>query len=100
MAERRLERLTAQDLLMLVADDFGWSEDIGVAAILGGTPLLRPHGPIPVDEAPPALAPPPPPPPPADEAGLLAACARLYRPRLDPTRPLWEASRLPGLPGR
>jgi hypothetical protein len=31
MAEpRRLERLSGQDLLMLWADDFGWSEDTGV----------------------------------------------------------------------
>ncbi|HEV2872102.1 MAG TPA: wax ester/triacylglycerol synthase domain-containing protein, partial [Actinomycetota bacterium] len=60
---RGLERLTAQDLLMLWADDFGWSEDI-------------------------------------DEAQLLRACAELYRRRLDPARPLWEALLLPGLPGR
>ena len=39
-------------------------------------------------------------PPPGDEAGLLAACARLYRRRLDRTRPLWEAWLLPGLPER
>ena len=51
MAERRrLERLTAQDLLMLVADDFGWSEDIGVLAILDGTRLLGPDGRVRVDE--------------------------------------------------
>ena len=51
MAEpRRLERLTAQDLLMLLADDFGWSEDIGVLAILDGTRLLGPDGRVRVDE--------------------------------------------------
>jgi hypothetical protein len=33
---RRLDRLTAQDLLMLLADDVGWSEDIGVLTILDG----------------------------------------------------------------
>ena len=41
MAEpRRLERLSGQDLLMLWADDFGWSEDIGVLGVLDGTRLL------------------------------------------------------------
>jgi diacylglycerol O-acyltransferase / wax synthase len=45
MAEpRRLERLTAQDLLMLWADDVGWSQDIGALAILDGTPLLDSDG--------------------------------------------------------
>jgi diacylglycerol O-acyltransferase len=45
MAEpRRLERLTAQDLLMLWADDFGWSENIGALAILDGTRLLDADG--------------------------------------------------------
>src|SRR5215218_10013018 len=138
MAERRrLERLTAQDLLMLVADDFGWSEDIGVLAILDGTRLLSPDGRVRVDEVRRRLEPRlhlvprfrqllhrprrglgwplwvdapafdiadhvrgNPLPGPGDEAGLLAACARLYRRRLDPTRPLWEAWLLPGLPRR
>ena len=36
---RRLDRLTAPDLWALWADDFGWSEDIGVLAILDGTRL-------------------------------------------------------------
>jgi diacylglycerol O-acyltransferase / wax synthase len=45
MAEaRRLDRLTASDLFMLWADDFGWSQDIGVLAILDGTRLLDRHG--------------------------------------------------------
>jgi hypothetical protein len=45
MAEpRRLDRLTAQDLFMLWAGDFGWSQDIGVVAILDGTRLLDPDG--------------------------------------------------------
>jgi WS/DGAT/MGAT family acyltransferase len=45
MAETRpLERLTASDLFMLWADDFGWSQDIGVLAILDGTRLLDPDG--------------------------------------------------------
>jgi diacylglycerol O-acyltransferase len=45
MAEpRRLDRLTAQDLFMLWAGDFGWSQDIGALAILDGTRLLDPDG--------------------------------------------------------
>ena len=32
---------------------------------------------------------------PGDEGQLLAACARLYRRRLDPSRPLWEAGSCP-----
>jgi diacylglycerol O-acyltransferase / wax synthase len=131
-----LERLTAQDLLMLLADDFGWSEDIGVLATLDGTRLLDPDGRVRVDEVRRRLEPrlhlvprfrqllyrprwglgwplwvdAPTfdladhvrvhPVPRADEEELLAACARLYRRRLDPTRPLWEAWLLPGLPGR
>ncbi|HSO55370.1 MAG TPA: wax ester/triacylglycerol synthase domain-containing protein, partial [Actinomycetes bacterium] len=133
----RLERLTAQDLLMLWADDFGWSEDIGVLAVLDGARLLDGDGRVRVDEVRRRLegrlhlvprlrqllyrprwglgrplwvdaasfdlaehvrvhplA------PPGDEAQLLAACAELYRRRLDPARPLWEAWLLPGLPDR
>jgi diacylglycerol O-acyltransferase / wax synthase len=132
-----LDRLTAQDLLMLGADGFGWSEDIGVLAILDGTRPLDGDGRVRIDEvrrrleaklhlvprfrqllyrpgrglgrplwvdAPrfdladhvrvhPVAAP-------GDQAQLLAACARLYRRRLDPSRPLWEAWFLPGLPAR
>jgi hypothetical protein len=45
MAEARLvDRLTASDLFMLWADDFGWSQDIGVLAILDGTRLLDRDG--------------------------------------------------------
>jgi hypothetical protein len=47
---RGLERLTAQDLLMLWADDFGWSEDIGVLAVLDGARLLDGDGRVRVDE--------------------------------------------------
>jgi hypothetical protein len=37
MAEtRRLERLNASDLYLLLWDDYGWSGDIGVLAILDG----------------------------------------------------------------
>src|SRR5215211_6950567 len=41
---RPMERLTAQDLLMLWADDFGWPQDIGALAILDGTRLLDDDG--------------------------------------------------------
>jgi diacylglycerol O-acyltransferase len=47
---RRLDRLTAQDLFMLWADDYGWSQDIGVLAILDGTRLLDPDGRIRIDD--------------------------------------------------
>jgi diacylglycerol O-acyltransferase / wax synthase len=120
---------------MLWADDFGWSEDIGVLAVLDGTRLLDGQGRVRVEavrrhlesrlslvprfrqllyrprrglgwplwvDAPAIdlayhvqvlqLA------APGDEAQLLATCARLCRRRLDPSRPLWEAWLLPGLP--
>jgi diacylglycerol O-acyltransferase / wax synthase len=45
MAEpRRIDRLTAQDLLMLWPDELGWPEDIGALAILDGTRLLDRDG--------------------------------------------------------
>src|SRR5215217_459625 len=45
MAEaRRLERLTASDLFLLLWDDYGWSSDIGGLAILDGTRLLDRDG--------------------------------------------------------
>ena len=134
---RGLERLTTQDLLMLWADDFGWSEDIGVLAVLDGARLLDGDGRVRVDEVRRRLEPRlhlvprlrqllcrprwglgwplwvdaasfdladhvrvHPLAPPGDEAQLLAACAELYRRRLNPARPLWEAWLLPGLPGR
>jgi hypothetical protein len=131
------ERLTAQDLLMLWPDEYGWSEDIGVLAILDGARLLDGDGRVRVEEVrrrlEPRLALVPrfrqllyrprwglgrplwvdaaafdlaghvrvhPLAPPGDQAQLLAACARLCRRRLDPSRPLWEAWLLPGLPDR
>ena len=45
-----LERLTAQDLLMLWPDEYGWSEDIGVLAILDGARLLDGDGRVRVEE--------------------------------------------------
>ena len=136
MAEpRRMDRLTAQDLFMLWGGDFGWSQDIGVLAILDGTRLLDPDGRVRIDEVrrrlEPRLALVPrfrqllyrprrglgwplwvdapsfdladhvqvfPLAAPADEAQLLQACADLYERRLDPSRPLWQAWLLPGLP--
>jgi diacylglycerol O-acyltransferase / wax synthase len=51
MAEpRRMDRLTASDLFMLWAGDFGWSQDIGALAILDGTRLLDHGGRIRIDE--------------------------------------------------
>ena len=41
---RRLERLTASDLFLLMWDDYGWSSDIGGLAILDGTSLLDRDG--------------------------------------------------------
>lgn len=41
---RRLERLNAADFYVLMWDDFGWSGDIGVLAILDGTRLLDDDG--------------------------------------------------------
>jgi diacylglycerol O-acyltransferase / wax synthase len=41
---RRLERLTAQDLMTLWWDDFGWPGDIGALAILDGPGLLDGDG--------------------------------------------------------
>jgi diacylglycerol O-acyltransferase len=138
MAETRLvDRLTASDLFMLWADDFGWSQDIGVLAILDGTRLLDRDGRINIEAVrrhiEPRLALVPrfrqllyrprrglgwplwvdaqsfdladhvrvhPLAAPGDQAQLLAACAQLYRRRPDPSRPLWEAWFLPGLPER
>src|SRR5512132_1460069 len=134
-APRRLERLTAQDLFMLWAGDFGWSQDIGALAILDGTRLLDPNGRVRIDEVRRRLEPRlhlvphfrqllyrprrglgwplwvdapaldlaehlrvQPLAAPGDEAQLLAACAQLYQQRLDPSRPLWRAWLLPGLP--
>lgn len=39
-----MERLTAQDLMMVRPEDLGWPQDIGALAILEGTDLLNPEG--------------------------------------------------------
>ncbi|MET9273109.1 wax ester/triacylglycerol synthase family O-acyltransferase [Kribbella sp. NPDC003557] len=46
---RRLERLTASDLFLLLWDDYGWSTDIGGLAVLDGTSLLDENGRVRVD---------------------------------------------------
>lgn len=138
MAEtRRLERLNASDLYVLLWDDFGWSGDIGVLAILDGTQLLDRDGRVRIEAVRERLEPRLqlvprfrqclyrprlglgwplwvdaqsfdladhvrvfPLAAPGDQDQLLQACAQLTRRRLDPSRPLWEAWLLPGLPQR
>jgi len=45
-----VERLTAQDLSMIWADDFGWPEDIGAVAILEGETLFDAAGRFKIEE--------------------------------------------------
>ena len=76
-----LDRLTAQDLLMLGADDFGWSEDIGVLAVLDGTRLLDGDGRVRIDEVRRRLEP---------KLHLVPRFRQLlYRPRRGLGWPLW-----------
>ena len=78
---RPMERLTAQDLLMLWPDDFGWPEDIGVIAILDGTSLLDPDGRIRIEAIHRQLAP---------RLQLVPRFRQLlYRPRRGLGWPLW-----------
>jgi diacylglycerol O-acyltransferase / wax synthase len=50
MAETpQLDRLTASDMFMLMWDDYGWPNEIGVLAILDGTGLLDHDGRVQVD---------------------------------------------------
>jgi diacylglycerol O-acyltransferase len=80
-APRRLERLTAQDLFMLWAGDFGWSQDIGVLAILDGTRLLDPDGRVRIAEVRRRLEP---------RLHLVPRFRQLlYRPRRGLGWPLW-----------
>lgn len=44
-----LERLTAQDLMMVWPEDLGWSQDIGALAILDGDGLLGSDGGFPIE---------------------------------------------------
>jgi diacylglycerol O-acyltransferase / wax synthase len=82
MAEpRRMDRLTASDLFMLWAGDYGWSQDIGVLAILDGTWLLDPDGRVRIDEVRRRLEP---------RLHLVPRFRQLlYRPRRGLGWPLW-----------
>jgi diacylglycerol O-acyltransferase / wax synthase len=76
-----MERLNAQDLLMLWPDDFGWPEDIGAIAILDGTSLLDPDGRIRIEAIHRQLAP---------RLQLVPRFRQLlYRPRRGLGWPLW-----------
>jgi WS/DGAT/MGAT family acyltransferase len=44
-----MERLGAQDLSMVLPDDFGWPQDIGALGILDGSGLLEPDGRFPIE---------------------------------------------------
>ncbi len=78
---RVLDRLTAQDLFMLWADDFGWSEDIGVLAILDGTQLLDSNGQVRIEAVRQQLEP---------RLPLVPRFRQLlYRPRRGLGWPLW-----------
>src|SRR6266540_7202384 len=82
MAETRLlERLTAQDLLMLWPDELGWPEDIGAIAILDGTRLLDRDGRVRIEAVRRQLEP---------RLHLVPRFRQLlYRPRLGLGWPLW-----------
>jgi diacylglycerol O-acyltransferase / wax synthase len=44
-----MERLGAQDLSMVLSEDFGWPQDIGALGILDGSRLLKPDGRFPIE---------------------------------------------------
>jgi hypothetical protein len=78
---RRLDRLTASDLWMLWADDFGWSEDIGVLAIVDGTRLRDDAGRLRIEAVRRAIEP---------KLHLVPRFRQLlYRPRWGLGWPLW-----------
>jgi diacylglycerol O-acyltransferase len=82
MAEtRRLERLTASDLFLLLWDDYGWSGDIGALALLDGTSLFDRDGRVRIDAVRRQLEP---------RLHLVPRFRqRLYRPRRGLGWPLW-----------
>lgn len=82
MAEtRRLERLTASDVFLLLWDDYGWSTDIGGLAILDGTSMLEEDGSVRVDAVRQHLEP---------RLHLVPRFRQLlYRPHLGLGWPLW-----------
>jgi diacylglycerol O-acyltransferase / wax synthase len=78
---RRLERLTAQDLMTLWWDDFGWPGDIGALAILDGPGLLDGDGRVRIEAIRQQLEP---------RLQLVPRFRqRLYRPRRGLGWPLW-----------
>jgi WS/DGAT/MGAT family acyltransferase len=82
MAEpRRLERLTASDLFMLLWDDYGWPNEIGGLAILDGATLLDRDGRVRIEAVRRQLEP---------RLHLVPRFRQLlYRPRLGLGWPLW-----------
>jgi diacylglycerol O-acyltransferase / wax synthase len=44
-----MERLGAQDLSMVLPEEFGWPQDIGALGILDGSGLLGPDGRFPIE---------------------------------------------------
>jgi diacylglycerol O-acyltransferase / wax synthase len=78
---RRLERLTASDLFLLMWDDYGWSSDIGALAVLDGSDLLDSDGRVRIEAIRQRLAP---------RLHLVSRFRQLlYRPRLGLGWPLW-----------
>jgi diacylglycerol O-acyltransferase / wax synthase len=75
-----MERLDAQDLMMLWPEELGWSQDIGAIAILDGGPLLDAGGRFRIEAA-------------REEIGRRHLVPRfrqlLYRPRFGLGWPLW-----------
>jgi diacylglycerol O-acyltransferase len=85
---RRLERLTASDVFLLLWDDSGWSTDIGGLAILDGTSLLEEDGSVRVDAVRHHLGP-----------KVPRFRQLLYRPHLGWGRPPWVDDRESALGG-
>jgi WS/DGAT/MGAT family acyltransferase len=76
-----VERLTAADLTMLWEDDFGWPQDIGVIAVLDGTPLYDAAGRLRIEMVRDAIA---------RRLHLVPRLRQvLYRPMWGLGRPLW-----------
>jgi diacylglycerol O-acyltransferase len=78
---RRLDRLTASDMFLLLWDDYGWSTDIGALAVLDGESLLDRDGQVRVEAVRRHLAP--------RVSQVPRFRQRLVRPRLGLGWPLW-----------